>query len=295
MTPSSELAGKTVLVTGATSGLGHEAALALAAMGPRLYLVARDRPRAERTAAEIAEKTGNTDTRLLIGDLSSQAQVREVANEFLATGDPLDVLLNNAGAVFGFRREVSVDGIEMTIALNHLAYFTLTLLLLPQLRECTSARIVNVASDAYKDAKGRFDFDDYNAEKKYSPFRQYGRSKLANILFTRELAKRLPGPGSTGSGLTVNACSPPRLTSTHFAHNVHVLAKLSLLVASPFTMSPKKGARSLVHLCSSPEVEGLTGTFWSGLSQPDLTDAATDEEDAGRLWDLSEELTSVGL
>ena len=289
MTPGGELDGRTVLITGATSGLGREAALALAAMGPRIYVAARDRSRAEKTADEIRRESGNDDVYLLIGDLSSQAQVRDVADQFLARSDRLDVLLNNAGAVFGFRREVSVDGVEMTLALNHLAYFTLTLLLLPTLLQSESARIVNVASDAYKDAKGRFDFDDFNAEQKYSPLRQYGRSKLANILFTRELASRV------ASNVTVNACSPPRLTSTRFAHNVHPLAKVSLLVASPFTMSPKKGAESLIHLCSSPDVVGVTGTFWSGLTQPDLTDAATNEEDARRLWDLSVDLTAVSL
>jgi NAD(P)-dependent dehydrogenase (short-subunit alcohol dehydrogenase family) len=175
----------------------------------------------------------------------------------------------------------------MTFALNHLAYFTLALMLLPRLLERDSARIVNVASDAYKDAKGRFPFSDYNAERRYSPFRQYGRSKLANILFTRELASRLP------SQVIVNACSPPRLTSTRFAHNVHPLAKVSLMVASPFTLSPEKGARSLVHLASSPDLDGVTGTYWSGLEQPPLTEAATNEEDQRRLWDLSVELTGV--
>ncbi len=191
-------------------------------------------------------------------------------------------MLNNAGAVSKLHRQVSEDGIEMTIALNHLAYFMVTVLVLTRLRESGPARVVNVASDAYKDAKGRFDLDDYNAEAKYSPFRQYGRSKLANILFTRELARRL-----TGSGITVNACTPPRLTGTRFAHNVHPLAKVALGLWRPVAMSPKTGARSLVHLCSSPDVSDLTGSYWSGMKQPALTEAATNDDDAKRLWDLS--------
>lgn len=285
---ATSLDGKVVLITGATSGLGKETALALAPLGPRLYLVARSRERAERASTQIARATGNEDIRLIIADLSSQEEVRRGATEFLTTDDPLHVLLNNAGAVFGWRRQVSVDGIEMTIALNHLAYFTLTLLLLPRLTESAPARIVNVASDAYKDAKGRFDFDDYNAEGRYSPLRQYCRSKLANILFTRELARRLDG-----SGVTANAATPPRLTATRFAHNVHPVAKLALRVASPFTDSPKKGARALIHLCGSPDIEGLNGTYWSGLTRPELTPAATNEEDASRLWELSASLTGI--
>ena len=283
------LAGKTVVVTGATSGLGREAALALAAMGATLYLIGRDPERTERTVTDIAQHTGNDDLRPFVADLSSQSAIHGLAGDLLASGDRIDMLLNNAGAVFGLRREVSRDGIEMTMALNHFGYFTLTLLLVPRLRDCEHARIVNVASDAYKDAKGHFDFDDYNAEHGYKPIRQYGRSKLANILFTRELARRLP------PSVTANACSPPRLTATRFAHNVHFLAKVSLLAASPFTLSPRKGAQSLVHLASSPEVGDLTGTFWSGLSQPELTDAATDDGDARRLWELSEEVTGVHL
>jgi NAD(P)-dependent dehydrogenase (short-subunit alcohol dehydrogenase family) len=285
---SDRLRGKTVMVTGATSGLGREAAFALADLGARLCLVARDPEKTAATKAEIAAATGNHDVGFLIGDLSSQGEVRRVAEEFLAAGLPLHVLLNNAGAVFGFRREVSADGVEMTFALNHLAYFTLTLLLLDRLRQDGAARIVNVASDAYKDSKARFDFDDYNAEQRYRPIRQYGLSKLANILFTRELSRRLDG-----SPVTANAGTPSRLTSTRFAHNVHPLARVSLLLASPFTMSPKKGVWPLVHLASSPEVEGLSGMYWSGRKQPELTPAATNDEDAARLWELSASLTGV--
>ena len=285
-----DLTGKVMLITGATSGIGKQAALALAARGPRLYLVARDQQRADDTVAEIARTTGNRDVHVLLADLSAQSSVRKVAEEFLATGDTLHVLLNNAGAVSKLRRQVSEDGIEMTIALNHLAYYLLTVLVLERLRESSPARVVNVASDAYQDAKGRFDFDDYNAERRYSPLRQYALSKLANILFTRALAGRL-----AGSGVTVNAGTPPRLTGTRFAHNVHPLAKVALGLWRPFAMSPKTGAQSLVHLCGSPAVAGLTGSYWSGMKQPPLKAAATNDEDAARLWELSATLTGVDL
>ena len=283
----SALSDKVVVITGASSGLGREAALRLAPLRPRLYLVVRDRARGERVAEQIAETTGNPDTRVLVGDLSSKRQVERVAREFLETGDPLHVLLNNAGAVFGFRRQTSDDGIEMTFALNHLGYFTFTLLLLQRLHESAPARIVNVTGDAYKDAKG-FDFDDWNASKSYRPIRQYGRSKLANILFTRELAARL-----RDTGITVNAVGPSRTTATRFAHSVHPLAKVAMRVAAPFLLSPAKGVEPIVHLCVSPEVEALTGSYWSGMRQPPLTAEASSLSDARRLWELSVQLTGT--
>jgi NAD(P)-dependent dehydrogenase (short-subunit alcohol dehydrogenase family) len=282
------LQGKTVMVTGANRGLGYEAARRFAEQGARLYLVCRDRGRGEGAAREIRAQTGNRDVDVLAADLGSQAQIRRVADEFLATSEPLHVLCNNAGGVFGLRREVSEDGIEMTFALNHLAPFALTLLLLPRLRRHAPARVVNVASDAYKDAKGRFDFDDFNAETSYRPIRQYGRAKLASILFTRELARRL-----RGSGVTANAATPPRTSATGFAHNVHPLAKIAMKAAAPFLLAPRKAVAPIVHLCSSPEVDGMSGTYWSGLARPALTDAATNDDDARRLWELSEALTGV--
>lgn len=283
------LRGKTAVVTGATGGLGRETSMALAERGARLVLVARNRAKAERLAADIAARTGNEQVSLVVADLSIQAQVRGAADEVLATGEPVHVLLNNAGAVFGSPRRLSDDGIEMTFALNHLAYFMLSVLLLDRLRASAPARIVNVASDAYKDAKGPFDFDDVNAQARYSGLRQYAQSKLANILFTRHLARHLEG-----TGVTVNAATPPRLTATGFARNLHPVANVALRAAAPLLLSPAKGARSLVHLCASPEVEGVTGTYWSGMRQPDLTPAATSDADAARLWALSRSLTGVG-
>jgi NAD(P)-dependent dehydrogenase (short-subunit alcohol dehydrogenase family) len=281
------LHGKTVMITGATSGLGKVAALALASMGARLSLVCRDAARADSLIAEIAQHTGNRQVTPIIADLSSQRDVRGVGEEFLATGEPLHVLLNNAGAVF-LRRELTVDGFERTFALNHLAYFTLTSLLLDRLRGSAPARVVNVASDAYTMAKGRFDFDDVHAERRYRFMRQYALSKLANILFTRELARRLGG-----TSVTANAVTPPGLTATRFAHNTHPLAKVFLRLAAPFCVSPHDGARGLIFLCSSPAVDGVSGRFFVGVSDTPLTPAATNDEDACRLWNVSDELTRV--
>ena len=283
------LDGRVVMITGASSGLGKAAAIALARMRPRLYLVCRDRERAEHTVAEIARESGHTDVRVLLADLSSQREVRRVAAEFLATGDPLHVLLNNAGAIFGLRRQVSADGVELTLALNHLAYFTLTLALLDRLKANAPARIVNVASDGYTMAKGRFDFGDYNAETRYSPLRQYGRSKLANILFTRALARRL-----AGTAVTANAASPRGSAATRFAYSTHPLAKFALRLLALFWQSADEGALASVMLSSAPEVTGVTGKVFFGLQEAALTEAATNDEDAERLWDLSLALAGRG-
>ena len=276
------------MITGATSGLGKVAALALAGTGARLYLVCRDAALADGLIAEIDAKTGNRHVAALIADLSSQREVRRVGEEFLATRQPLHVMLNNAGAVF-LRRELSVDGFERTFALNHLAYFTLTRALLDRLRESAPARVVNVASDAYTMAKGRFDFADVHADRRYRFMRQYARSKLANILFTRELARRL-----AGTSVTANAVTPPGLTATRFAHNTHPLAKVFLRLAAPFCVSPEDGARGLIFLCSSPAIDGVSGRFFVGTSETPLTPAATNDDDAHRLWDLSAEMTRGG-
>jgi len=284
------LDGKTAVVTGASSGLGREVAQALGDRGARLALVGRNRDRLERTATAITERGGASDVRIFVADLSAQSQVRRLSDALLADGAPIHVLVNNAGAVQGLRRKVSDDGCEMTLALNHLAYFMLTVLLHERLEGSAPARIVNVTGDAYKDAKGHFDFDDYNAERRYSPLRQYAYSKLANILFTRELARRL-----AGSGVTVNAAGPSRTTATRFAHNVHPLAKVSMVLAAPFLLSVRKGAAPIVHLCAAPDAADLTGSYWSGLRQPALEPAATDDDAARRLWELSTELTGVNF
>jgi len=193
--------GKTVLVTGATNGIGQVSALALARMGAKLFITARDPARAEATRAEIARVAPGASVRVLLADLSRQAEIRRAAAEFLAIGEPLHVLLNNAGVV-QLRRSETADGIETTFAVNHLGYFLLTNLLLERIRASAPGRIVNVASDAHR-MGGPLDFDDLGSARRYSAMGVYGRSKLANLLFTRELARRL-----AGSGVTVNAVHP---------------------------------------------------------------------------------------
>ena len=190
---------RTVLLTGATSGIGRVTARELARLGATLFLVCRDRGRGRETVAEIEAASGNRDVHLLIGDLSSQAEIRRVASEFLSTGRPLHVLINNAGVV-NLHRTLTADGIEQVFAVNHLAYFLLTSLLLPRLRESAPARIVNVASDAHR--WGAIDFDDLGGARRYRWMKAYAQSKLANVLFTLELARRLEARASPRTAST---------------------------------------------------------------------------------------------
>jgi len=274
------------VVTGATSGFGRAAAEALAVEGFDLFLVCRDRPRAERVAAEIAARAPRVRIELAIADLAQIDEVARAAREILAVDLPIALLLNNAGAVFAFRRETD-DGLEQTFALNHLAYFQLTLRLLDRLRASAPARVVNVASDAYSFAKGRFDFDDYGAERRYRPLRQYGRSKLANILFTHELARRL-----AGTGVEAVAWSPHGLTATRFAYGSHWLAPLVMKLLSPFAIRTEEAARGLLAVCLRDLGTGQNGRFFCGERTVDV--APCNDEDARRLWDLSLGLVGIG-
>ncbi len=282
--PSWNLQGRTCMVTGATSGIGRAAARDLARLGASLVLVARDPARAEATRDAIRRETGNDDVTFLLADLSVQAQIRQLAKEFLATERPLHVLLNNAGVLMRQRLE-TVDGLETTFAVNHLGYFLLTNLLLPRIRASAPARIVNVASDAHHWAGGALDLDDLQSQKRFSGMRVYGKSKLCNILFTRELARRL-----AGSGVTVNAMHPGFVAS-NFAKNNGAVARLAMTLARPFGRSPEKGAETAVYLCASPEVEGATGQYFQDCRAKWPKRFAQSEEDARRLWEASERLT----
>jgi len=286
MQAGADMTGRTCLITGATSGIGRAAALALAGLGASLVLVGRSRERGERVVAEIERATGNHDVALLLADLSSQADVRQLAKEFLAAGRPLHVLLNNAGVV-NLRRETSVDGVETTFAVNHLAYFLLTLLLLPRLKESAPARIVNVASDAHAQAGGRLDFEDLESRKRYSMMRVYGKSKLANILFTRELARRLEGTGVTAN------CLHPGFVGSNFAKNNGAIAGLAMTLLRPFARTPEKGAETAVYLASSPEVAGVSGKYFVDCRPRQPKDFARNDDDARRLWEVSERLCGL--
>jgi NAD(P)-dependent dehydrogenase (short-subunit alcohol dehydrogenase family) len=281
-----DLRGKTALVTGATNGIGRASALALARMGAKLFLVARDSQRADETRAEIALEVSGADVRVLRADLGSQADVRRAAAEFLATGESLHLLLNNAG-VMQLARSETVDGIETTFGVNHLAYFLLTNLLLERIRASAPARIVNVASEAHR-MGGALDLDDLGSAKRYSAMAVYGRSKLANILFTRELARRL-----AGSGVTVNAVHPGVVRTGLGQNNDAPILKFLTNLARPFFRSPESGAKTSIWACTAPELAGVTGRYFSDCREQTPHANAQDDVAASRLWDASAKL--VGL
>jgi len=276
--------GRTCMITGASSGIGRATALGLARLGATLVLVCRDRQRGAGTVADIAAQTGNREVTLLLADLAVQAEIRRVAAEFLATDRPLHVLINNAGAV-NLQRTLTADGIEATFAVNHLAYVLLTNLLLDRLRRSAPARIVNVASDAHK--FGALDFDDLGNEHRYRGLRVYGQSKLANILFTAELARRLDG-----TGVTVNSLHPGAV-GTGLGKNNGAWARGVIALLRPFFRSPDSGAATSIYLASSPAVDGITGQYFVNCRQTRPSRDAQDPAAARRLWDVSMELTGL--
>lgn len=281
------LAGKNVLITGATSGIGRQSAFALAQQGASLYLLCRNRSKAEALVAEIRKQTGNERITPMFADLASLQEIRLVVSKFLSLDIPLHVLLNNAGALYQ-SRQLSKDGFEMHFAVNHLGPFVLTMLLLERMKKSAPARIVNVASVAYAIVNERFDFDDVQAEKKYRALRQYGLSKLANILFTRQLSQQL-----VGSGVTVNAFHPG-MVATGFGHNNGALLRLLMWSLRPFSRSPSEAAKTAVYLCASADVEGVSGDYFVDCKPRALRECALNDEDARRLWNLSVELGGAG-
>jgi retinol dehydrogenase 14 len=273
-------AGKVVLVTGANSGIGKETAEGLAGMGATVVMVCRDRERGQSALDEIRSKTGNQSVELMICDLASQAQIRKLAEEFKQKHNRLDVLVNNAGLVLT-RRTVTEDGFETTFAVNHLGYFLLTNLLLDVIKQSAPARIVNVASTAHR--SGTIDFNDLQGERSYSTMRAYGQSKLANILFTYELARRLEG-----SGVTVN-CLHPGVIGTNIFRSVLGLGAMAKL----FLKSPKKGAETSIYLATSPEVAQVTGKYFDDKKVVSSSPESYDKAIAQRLWQVSEQLTKL--
>jgi NAD(P)-dependent dehydrogenase (short-subunit alcohol dehydrogenase family) len=282
MASGGRLLGKTVLLTGASSGIGRATALGLADEGARLILVGRTPERCEETLSLLRHRTGRDDALMLRADLSSLKEVRRLADEVLARADRLHVLVNNAGVTL-LQRRLTADGLEATFATNHLAYFLLTGLLLPRLRESAPARIVNVASDAHR--FGRLDLSDLQNERSYRAMRVYGQSKTANILFTQELARRL-----TGSGVSANALHPGGIRSNLGRSEGKALELVRKLVGL-FLKSPEEGARTSLYLACSPEVEGVTGRYFAKCRERRPAAHARDPELARRLWERSEELT----
>ena len=286
ITPEVSLAGKVCLVTGATSGIGEVTARELAQRGAAVVVVGRNEARSEATVSQIRQQTANPSVDFLLADLSSQQEIRRLAREFESRYSRLDVLVNNAGAIMLSRRE-SVDGIEMTLALNHLAYFLLTNLLLDMLKSSAPARVVNVSSSSRQRAK--LDLDDIQSRRRYRGYRAYARSKLENILFSYELARRLEG-----TGVTVNALHPG-LVGTNFLANNGALGRLLKMLVAIKGMSPARGARTSISLATSPEVETVTGRYFFQEEEEEVPSsrASYDEDDAQRLWQLSVELTGL--
>jgi NAD(P)-dependent dehydrogenase (short-subunit alcohol dehydrogenase family) len=275
---------KVCLITGATSGIGQAAALTLAKMGATVILAGRSEKRCQNSITKIKRETGNQNVDYLLADLSVQAQVRALAAEFKSRYERLDVLVNNAGAFYAFR-QVSADGIEMTFAVNHLGYFLLTKLLLETLKASAPARIVNVASNSHLGE--HLDFDNLELKRGYWAVRAYGRSKLANLYFTYELARRLEG-----TGVTVNAMHPG-FVRTNMGANNGWLVRLFLPLVHLSSLTPEQGARTAVYLASSPEVEGVTGKFFVRDREVASDLVSYDESAAKRLWEISEEMTLI--
>ena len=283
MAATAPMTGKTVLITGGTGGIGRATAIRLASMGARVGITGRDLGRAQRAAAEIASESGSGTVDVFVADMSSQAEVRRLAGAVLAAYPRLDVLLNNVGGFWAHRHETA-DGLEHTFALNHLAPFLLTSLLAERLIATAPSRVVTVSSHAQ--GMGKIDFDDLMGERSYSGQRAYNQSKLANVMFTYELARRFAGTGVTATALH------PGMTNTAFSAEDPAMGAL-VAVMRPFMASPDRGADTPVYLASSPEAEGLTGQFFAKRkprkSNPTSYDKATTE----RLWRVSANLVGI--
>ena len=279
------MTGKTVLITGGTGGIGRAAAIGLASMGARVGITGRDRSRAERAAAAIAHESGNPAVDVFVADMSSQSEIRRLADEVLAAYPRLDVLINNVGG-FWANRHVTADGLEHTFALNHLAPFLLTSLLLDRLKASAPARIVTVSSAAQ--SMGRIDFDDLMGEQRYSGQRAYNQSKLANVMFTYELSKRLEGTGVTATALH------PGMTNTAFSAEDPALGLLVGLLR-PFMQSPAQGADTAVFLASSPDVEGVSGGYYAKRKPKGSHASSYDGATTARLWQISADLVGLSI
>ncbi len=280
-----DMRGKTVLLTGFTAGLGRAAAFALAEMGADLYLLARNAEKGNRTLDAIRQLFPQANLELGVGDIGSMNDVRRMSAEFLASHETLDVLFNNAGVV-NQQRRTTADGYEETFAVNHLGHFLLTHLLLENLRKSESGRVVSTASGAHRFGGG-LDFRDLQSVENYSTFGAYGRSKLANILFTRELARR-----EAGSGITAN-CFHPGFVGSDFSKNNGLWARIMMTLGAPLARTPEKGAETGVYLCTSAEVQNISGAYFCDMRAIEPSAKVFSSGDAERLWDISLDLAGV--
>jgi len=281
-----DLRGKTALVTGANSGIGFEASVTLAGLGAEVVMVARDKAKGEAAVAEVTRRSGRAPAGLLLCDFSSQGSIRDLAREYRAAHSRLDILINNAGGV-STKRRVTADGIEQTFAVNHLGYFLLTNLLLDRVVASAPSRIVNVASVGH--FRGTLDFEDIGfANGGYSVMNAYARSKLANVLFTRELAQRL-----AKKSVTVT-CMHPGAVATNIWAGAPGWARPVLAVAKRlFMISPSEAAARVLYLATSPEVEGKTGGYYENNREKPPARLAQDDALAQRLWAESVRMTGL--
>jgi NAD(P)-dependent dehydrogenase (short-subunit alcohol dehydrogenase family) len=278
------MAGRTVLVTGGSGGIGKATALGLAAMGAHLAITGRDRARTEEAAREI-RAAGSGQVTAFVADLSSQAEVRRLAGEVMESFPRVDVLVNNVGG-FWNTRHVTADGLERTFALNHLAPFLLTSLLLGPLKHSAPARVVTVASNAH--ASGRLDFDDLQSERSYSGARAYSQSKLANVVFTYELARRLQG-----TAVTANALHPGVVRTSFGAEDPSGVQRLLVPFMRPFMKTPAQGAATSIQLASAPDLEQVTGRYFAASQPRRSAPRSYDQATAARLWQVSADLTGL--
>ncbi len=278
------MTGKVCVVTGANTGIGLETARGLAEMNACVVLACRDRERGEAAVADIESRSNTSKVELMLLDLGSQESIRGFAGAFQEKFDRLDVLVNNAATV-PTGRELTADGLEMQFGVNHIGPFLLTHLLLDHLKSGAPSRVVTVSSTTHENA--RINFDDLQAAEKYNFFGAYGKSKLANILFTYELARRLEG-----SGVTAN-CLHPGGVRTKILRNVRGPLGVAIKFGTYLMISPRSGAKTSVYLASSPEVEGVSGKYFVKCREIASSERSHDEADAKRLWDVSMELAGM--
>ena len=281
------MTGRTVLVTGGTAGIGKATAIGLAALGARLAIVGRDLPRAEAAAHDIRAATGNPNVDAFGADMSSQAEVRRLAAEVLDAYPRLHVLVNNVGG-FWSGRHVTADGLERTFAVNHLAAFLLTELLIGRLKASAPARVVTVSSGAQ--SQGTIDFDDLQGERDYSGQTAYNQSKLASVMFTYELARHLDG-----TAVTANVLHPGVVNTAFGAEDPSLVFKILVPFFRPFMKTPQRGAATSIYLASSPEVAGVTGTYFAKGRPERSNKVSYDGGAATRLWQVSADLVGLPL
>jgi NAD(P)-dependent dehydrogenase (short-subunit alcohol dehydrogenase family) len=277
--------GRVALITGATSGIGKATAAGLAQLGATVLLVARNQAKGETVRDELRTQSGNPNVELLFADLSSQQSTRQLAASFQQRYSRLHVLMNNAGGIF-FTRETTVDGLELTFALDHLAYFLLTNLLLDTLKASSPARIINISSNA--EAAGRINFDDLQSTRRYLAFPVYAQAKLANMLFTYELARRLEG-----SGVTVNAITPGPVATNFGGSGRSLLNRLFPLIFRVIGKSPEQAAETAIQLASDPKLAAVSGKAFYERKELQTSPRSHDVAAQQRLWQVSAELTGL--